>query len=66
MTHESHVDSPLWPVTKTHLIHCQFPTLVLDELECNDLHIRIERIVSVIHDIDLSSVLEIDIPKHYV
>ena len=47
VTHESHVDSHLWPVAKTHLIHCQFSTLVLDELGCKDLYSGIERKVSV-------------------
>jgi hypothetical protein len=66
VAHESHVDGHLRSLKRTQLIHCQFPRLTPDESECKDLSIGTERIVSVLHDVDHYTVLEIDIPRRYM
>ena len=64
VSHESHLVTYLPNEVlrlKTQLIHCPFPDTTPEESSCKDLEDGTERIVSVAHDVDHYSTLEIGI-----
>lgn len=63
VAHESHVDCHLRSIKNTQLIHCPHPNIHPAESECKSLHANVERLVSVLHDVDHFSVLEINIHR---
>ena len=56
-------DCHMRSIKNTQLIHCPHPNVHPAESECKSLHANVERLVSVLHDVDHFSVLEINIHR---
>lgn len=64
VAHESHLDTyvPNDVLSlKTQLIHCPYPNTTPEESSCKDLEDGLERIVSIAHDVDHYSTVEIEL-----
>lgn len=67
VAHEQHIDAHLRSdVPKTQLIHCVTPSATLEESECRELERGIERVVSILHDVDHFATVEISIASNLV
>ena len=65
VAHERHVDAHIREDDdlRTQLVHCPYPNLFPEESECRILESGIERVVSIMHDVDHYATLEI-VPLH--